>query len=149
VAKLAPGAALLAAHGGRESSWAGRPSHKVRTQRRQQRGHQWPPWGWRVATMMPDSSPPIIASNFKWVRKNTLWATADIEDSKWRLKIRGVMWHAKNGKDWLFFPSHEWVDRDGARQFTVLLEFTDRDVERRFKDAPMAAIRAVDARGGL
>ena len=105
-------------------------------------------WGLRVATMMPDSSPPIIVSNLKWIRKNTLQASADIEVPKWRLKIRGVMWHAKNGKVWLSFPSRDWVDGNGARQFTVLLEFTDKDVERRFKDAALAAIRAVAARGG-
>jgi hypothetical protein len=64
--------------------------------------------------MMPDSSPSIVVSNLKWVRRNTLRATADVEVPKWRLKIRGVMWHAKNGKDWLFFPSREWVDRPRA-----------------------------------
>jgi hypothetical protein len=98
--------------------------------------------------MMPAPSPAIIASNLKWVRKNTLQATADIEVPKWRLKIRGVMWHVKNGKDWFSFPSREWADRDGQRQFAALLEFTDKDVERRFKDAALAAIRAVAARGG-
>jgi hypothetical protein len=99
--------------------------------------------------MMPRPSPPIIASNLKWIRKNTLRATADVEVPKWRLKIRGVMWHAKNGKDWLFFPSREWVDRDGARQYAVLLEFTDKDVERRFQEAALAAVRDLADRVAL
>jgi hypothetical protein len=105
--------------------------------------------GWRVATMMPESSPPIIGSNFKWVRKNTLWATADIEVPKWRLEIRGVMRHPKNGKDWLFFPSREWVDRDGQRQCAVLLEFTDKHVERWLQEAALAGVRDLADRVAL
>jgi hypothetical protein len=99
--------------------------------------------------MMPAPSRPIIASNLKWIRKNTLQATAAVEVTKWRLKIRGVMWHAKNGKDWLFFPSREWVDRDGQRQFAVLLEFTDKNVERRFQQAALAAVRELANRIAL
>jgi hypothetical protein len=51
------------------------------------------------------------------------------------------MWHSKNGKDWLSFPSREWVDRDGARQCAVLIEFTDKDVRCRFQEAVLAAVR--------
>jgi hypothetical protein len=91
--------------------------------------------GWRVATMMPDVSPPIVVSNLKWIRKNTLQATADVEVPKWRRKIRGAMWHVKNGKDWLSFPPREWLDKNGARRFAVLIEFTDKDVERPWQEA--------------
>ena len=106
-------------------------------------------WGWRGATMMPDPSPPIIASNLRWIRKSTRQATADVEIPKWRLKIRGGMWHAKAGKDWFSFPSREWVDRDGARQFAVLLEFTDKDVGRWFKEAALAVVRELADRVAL
>ncbi len=97
---------------------------------------------------MPDSLRPIIASNFRWAQKGTLQATAAIEISKWRLKIHSVIWHARNGKDWVTLPLREWADRDGARQFPVLLEFTDKDVERRFKEEGLAAIRELAASGG-
>lgn len=97
--------------------------------------------------MKPDSSGPIIASSLRWIRKGTLQATADVEIPQWRLKIRSVMWHARNGKDWVSFPSREWVDRDGARRFAVLIECTDKDVERRFKEEALAAIRKL-AGGG-
>jgi hypothetical protein len=103
----------------------------------------------REATVMPDSARPIIASNFRWIRKGTLQATADLEIRKWRLKIHGGKWHAKDGRDWFTFPSREWVDRDGARQFAVLLEFTDKDVKRRFKEKALAAIRELGAGGGF
>jgi len=91
-------------------------------------------------------SPSIIASHFKPIGKNTVRATADLDIPKWRLRIRGVMWHQKNGKDWIAFPSREWFDKNGERQFSVLLEFTDKDTEHRFKDATLAAMRALAGR---
>jgi hypothetical protein len=92
--------------------------------------------------------PSITASNFKPVGKNSLRATADVVIPKWRLRIRGVMWHQKNGKDWIAFPSREWLDKNGERQFSVLLEFTDKNTERRFKDSTLAAMRALAGRQG-
>ena len=100
--------------------------------------------------MMRDASPPIVVSNLKWNPKNTLPATADVEVPKWRRKIRIVMWHANNGKDWLFFPSREWVDRNGQRQFAVLLdEFTDKDIERWSQQAALVAVRDLADRVAL
>jgi hypothetical protein len=45
-----------------------------------------------------------------------------------------------NFTDWLFFPSREWVNRDGARQFAVPFEFTNKDVHRRFQEAALADV---------
>lgn len=89
------------------------------------------------------SAPRLIVTNFKWVRKNTLLATVEFEIPRWQLKIRGVMWHQKNNNEWVAFPSREWIGRDGQKQFAVLLEFNGEDVDRRFKAAVLAAIRAV------
>jgi len=96
---------------------------------------------------MPDL-PTIVASNFRWVRKNTLEAIADVEIQKCRLKTRCTMWNSKNGSEWVAFPCREWLDCDGHRQFAVLLEFSDKDVERRFKDAALTAIHAFAAGSG-
>ena len=90
--------------------------------------------------------PGVVASNFKPIGKNTLKAKADLDVLQWRLKIRGVMWHVKGDSEWIAFPSREWVDKDGNRQFAVLLEFSDKDVERRFKAAGLAAMRKLAAR---
>ena len=87
--------------------------------------------------------PGVVASNCRLINKNTLKATADIEVPKWTVKIRGVMWHVKGDSEWIALPSREWLDRDGNRQFAVLIEFTDKDVERRFKDAALAAIKLI------
>ena len=59
-----------------------------------------------------------------------------------------MRWHQKNRKDWIALPSREWLDNNGERQFSVLLEFTDKDTERRFKDVTLAAIRALAGRKG-
>ena len=93
----------------------------------------------------PPGYAPIIASSLRWIRKGTLQAAADIEICRWRLKIRGGMWHSRGANHWFAFPGREWVDRDGTRQFAPLLEFTDRCVELRFKAAALAAIRRLAA----
>jgi hypothetical protein len=96
----------------------------------------------------PPGYAPIIASSLRWIRKGTLQAAADIEICRWRLKIRGGMWHSRGANHWFAFPGREWVDRDGTRQFAPLLEFTDRCVELRFKAAALAAITTTRCRGG-
>ena len=98
-------------------------------------------WGARPAAEPPRSTPGVIASNFKPIDKNTLKATADVAVPHWRMKIRGVMWHSKGDSEWIAFPSREWIDKDGKRQFATLLEFTDKHVETRFKVAVLAAMR--------
>jgi hypothetical protein len=63
-------------------------------------------------------------------------------------QIRCTMWNSKNGSEWVAFPCREWLDCDGHRQFAVLLEFSDKDVERRFKDAALTAIHAFASGSG-
>jgi hypothetical protein len=92
------------------------------------------------------SAPLIVARNYRPIGKNTPIGIADITVPKWRLKSRGVTWHAKNGKDRLFFPSRELVDRNGACQFAVLAEFTDKDVKRGFQKGAVAAVRELGDR---
>jgi hypothetical protein len=88
----------------------------------------------------------IITSNLELIGKNTLEATADIEVPQWRLKIRGCMWHLKSGAEWIAYPYREGVDQNNKRQFAVLLEFTDKEVERRFKGAALDAVHELAAR---
>ena len=70
-------------------------------------------------------------------------ATIDIEVPAWRLRLKGCLWHRKGQSEWVSFPSKEWVDRNGKRQFADLIEFTDRAVLDRFKAAALQAIHAI------
>jgi hypothetical protein len=85
---------------------------------------------------------PIVASNLKMIGKGTLVATADITIPKWgNFTIRGGMLHRKGDSEWFAFPSREWIDRNGQRQFADLLQFGDRPIGDRFKAAALAAMR--------
>lgn len=89
------------------------------------------------------ADPAIIASNFRWIRKNTLLATVDLEIPAWRLEFRGCLWHQKGESEWLAFPGREWIDSSGARQFSDIIRFSDRAVRDRFQTAALAAVHAI------
>src|SRR5258707_9408450 len=83
--------------------------------------------------------PAIVASNLKFIRKNTLIATADLTIPRWRLVIRGAMWFEKNGKEWIALPSREWVDQNGDKKYATIIEFSDRETADRFQIAALNA----------
>jgi hypothetical protein len=83
----------------------------------------------------------VTAANLKFIHKNTLKATVDLTIPKWRLVIRGALWCEKNGREWVAFPAREWVDKNGNRKFSNILEFTDRQTAARFQHAALAAVR--------
>jgi hypothetical protein len=85
----------------------------------------------------------VIASNLKFIRKNTLIATADLTIPRWRLVIRGALWCTKNEKEWVGLPAREWIDRNGDKKFATILEFTDRETAARFQIAALNAVRAI------
>jgi hypothetical protein len=101
-------------------------------------------WGQRPndKPVTASASPPVVASNLKMIGKGTLVATADITIPKWgNFTIRGGMLHRKGDSEWFAFPSREWIDRNGQRQFADLLQFGDRPIGERFKAAALAAMR--------
>ena len=64
----------------------------------------------------------VILSNYRPVGKNTLVGVCDIEIPHWHLRIRGCLYHRKNDKEWVDFPSREWIDqRDGNRKYADLI----------------------------
>lgn len=89
------------------------------------------------------SAPGIVASNFRWVRKNTLQASVDLTVPAWRIKFRGCLWHQKGDRQWIAFGAREYFDQAGARQFADLIQFTDRDVHDRFQAAALTAVHAI------
>jgi hypothetical protein len=98
-------------------------------------------WGPRPGAPAP--SPAIVANNLRLIDKGTLKATVDIAIPKWRISFRGCLWHVKNGKEWINFPSREWVDRAGTKKYTKLVEFSDRRTFDRFQVAALAAVHAI------
>jgi len=87
--------------------------------------------------------PGIIASNLRWVRKNTLQASIDLEVPAWCLKFKRCLWHRKGDKEWIAFSSAEWTDGSGAKHYADIVEITRRDVRDRFQAAALVAIHAI------
>jgi len=92
--------------------------------------------------------PAIVASNFRRIDKNTLVGSADLTVPRWNMRFRGCLWHKRGAKEWVAFAVREWLDRDGSKQYAVLVEFTDRDTHDRFQQAALAAIHRVAGEGG-
>jgi hypothetical protein len=88
----------------------------------------------------------VVASNLRLINKNTLIGAVDIEISAWNLRFKGCLWHRKGEREWINFPSREWI-KDGERQFADLIEITDRNVRDRFQQAALAALSTITQKG--
>jgi hypothetical protein len=84
----------------------------------------------------------FVARNLRLINKSTLIGTVDLGVPAWRVKFKGCLWHRKDGKEWLNFPSGEWI-KNGQRNFADLVEFTDRNVRDRFQQDPLEAVHAI------
>ena len=90
--------------------------------------------------------PGVVATSFRRIDKNTLIGIVDLEIPAWKLKFKGCFWHQKGSREWIAFPSREWL-KDGERHFPDLIEFTDSTVRTRFQSATLAATRRLLDRG--
>jgi len=95
------------------------------------------------AYLSPGAPPPIVASNWRPVGKNTLVGAADLTVTKWRFTFRGCLWHRKGEREWISFPAKEWTDKDGNRKFSSLGEFVSHGDARRFSELAIAAIKQI------
>jgi hypothetical protein len=100
-----------------------------------------------VPVELTDVPPPIVASNYRAVGKNTLIGCVDITVVKWRFVFRGCLHHRKGDSEWIAFPGKEYLDRDGERKFSNLCEFVNHGDARRFKEAALEAVHRPIARG--
>jgi hypothetical protein len=90
---------------------------------------------------MSSAQPPVIATNWRPIGKNTLVGTADVVLG--RLILKGVCYHRSGDKRWVGFPAREWLDRAGQRQFSDIVGFTNPDAGRRMREAVLQAILAL------
>jgi hypothetical protein len=89
-------------------------------------------------------APPIIASNWRPIGKGTLVGTADLYIVKWRTDFFGAMWHRKDSREWINFPSREYIDKEtGERKFYPLCKFKNHGDARRFSEAAIEAIKLI------
>ena len=74
----------------------------------------------------------FTVSNPKPINKNTLIGKVDLEMPS-GLIVRGVMLFEKSGKRWCSFPSKEWTDQSGKKNYSPLLEFASREIGDKFQ----------------
>jgi hypothetical protein len=91
----------------------------------------------------PTNEPGVIAANLRVINKNTLRASVDINIPRWHLIFRGCLWHEKNGKERISFPSREWIDLNGGTQYADLIQFTGPGTRERFKNAALVAVHTL------
>lgn len=58
------------------------------------------------------------------------------------LIIHDVMLHQKETGRWIQFPSREWTNQQGERQFMRFIEFDSRERSDAFRDLTLSALDA-------
>jgi DNA-binding cell septation regulator SpoVG len=58
------------------------------------------------------------------------------------LILHDLMLHQRDESRWVGFPSREWTDASGQRQYSRLVEFRDRRTADHFRDLIVAALDA-------
>jgi hypothetical protein len=71
-------------------------------------------------------------SNARQYKKNTLIGYFTLQMPS-GLRIRDMMLHESHGKRWVHFSSKEWVNPDGSKGYSPILEFASREVSDRFQ----------------
>ena len=81
----------------------------------------------------------IIITEWKPYSKNTLvgFFSATLPSG---LILHDLMLHDRNGARWVAFPSREWKDAQGEKQYARFIEFRDRPAADRFRDAVLDAL---------
>jgi len=84
----------------------------------------------------------IEIESFKRIGCGHLLAVADIVIPEWHLKIQGVAIFNKNGAKWVNLPQKTYQGSDGKTKYTDTMQWTDKGVEGRFRDAVLDALKA-------
>jgi DNA-binding cell septation regulator SpoVG len=87
-----------------------------------------------------DNGPPIACVSLRVIEKGKLRGFCDLEIPAWHLVFRDCAWMRGEYGDWIALPSSSFTKNDGAKAYKKLVEFTDKDVARRFNDTALAAV---------
>jgi hypothetical protein len=81
----------------------------------------------------------IIISDWKPLTKNTLrgFFSASLPSG---MILRSVMLHEKGEARWIGLPAREWTNDRGEKQFSKLIEFSNREVADKFRDTMLEAL---------
>jgi DNA-binding cell septation regulator SpoVG len=81
----------------------------------------------------------IQVTGWKPLVKNTLRGFLSVNLPS-GMVIHNVTVHEKGEGRWVGMPSREWVNQDGAKQYSPLIEFVDRRTANKFRDLVLDAL---------
>jgi hypothetical protein len=86
-----------------------------------------------------DGHREIVISDWKPHSKNTLkgFFSATLPSG---MVLHSLMLHAKGEARWISFPGREWTNEQGEKQYVRNIEFVNRAVADKFRDAVLAAL---------
>jgi hypothetical protein len=92
----------------------------------------------------------IQIMGFTQFQKNTLKGFFTARLSNVGLEVRDLTLHEKNGKRWVALPAKlvQRTPEQGGNSWFAILTFFDKNRERQFQQACMAALDAFLAKGG-
>jgi hypothetical protein len=74
-------------------------------------------------------SAPLV-SNAKRLDKGKLIGVFDVEIGAIRI-IGAKLFRKDDGAHWIGFPSKEWTDRNGTKQYAPIIEWSSREASER------------------
>lgn len=84
----------------------------------------------------------IEIEKFKRLDRGHLLGVVDLKIPKWFLSFKGVAVFEKNGGRWVSLPQKTFRGDDGKTKYANTIEWTDKAVESRFRDAVLTALEA-------
>lgn len=82
----------------------------------------------------------VVCVALRIIEKGSLRGFCDLEIPAWHLVLRNCTWMRGEHGDWIGLPTSSFTKRDGARAYNKLVEFSDKDVARRFGERALAAV---------
>jgi len=81
--------------------------------------------------------------NWKPIKKNTLLGSFSLRVLPFNLVIKECLFHEKNGKHWIAFPSRPWTNKSGETQYAAILDFDPKETWGQFQDAVIPRVRSL------
>jgi hypothetical protein len=81
----------------------------------------------------------IQIAGFRPLSKNTLKGVFDVLLPS-GLQIHGVMLHESNGQRWVGLPGRPYTDASGQQTYARILDFRNREIADKFRDAVLLAV---------
>ena len=84
-------------------------------------------------------------TSFRWLRRQHLLASFDLEIGPWHLQLCGLTWHRWQtaAGEKVMYPAKEYVGGDGKKKYATVLKWTDKAVEARFQRAVLQLLHQV------